>query len=192
MLDCHVNAFLIKPGRVLGRKLKPLTLAHYWLLEAVESPYVCGMAPTYKDTVFAVFLLSMRPPTARWMLMRPRLMRLVFSTWGHFNKSLNIVGDMRAFQEYWDAYTARPNAYESAGKSRASCLPTSIKLAWALMGKVGERRAWSLPLPLALAYYTAEAEWNGTEYVTEHDKHMAKLNAELAEQHAKKQESANG
>jgi hypothetical protein len=178
MLDCHVNAFLILPGRVLGRQLRPLTLAHYWILEAVDSPYVTGAVPAYADTVFAAFVLSHHPAFVRWLMVRPALMRFVFAAWGRRYKGMNIIGDMRAFSEYWKAYTAWPKQWDKGGPSKRSCLPTSIKLVWTIAGKVGERRAWSMPMPLAVAYFTAEAEWNGAEFKTEHDEYLKSLNAQ--------------
>ena len=179
MLDCHINAFLIKPGRVLGRKLKPLTLRHYWILEAVNSPYVWNQAPAYKDMVFAVFILSFPAGLGIWLLMHPRILAFLFDLWGRKHKSLAIESDLADFAEYWKAYTARPSPYVSKGStSRESCLPVSVKIAWAIMGKVGERQAWSMPLPLASSYFTAELEWNGSEFSTERDKAMAELNDE--------------
>jgi hypothetical protein len=182
MLDCHIAAFLIKPGRVMSRKLRTLTLAHYWLLEAVDSPYVAGRPPAYSDTAFAVFILSMHPAVTRWLLMHDRIMEAAFKAWGWRYKGLNIIGDMRAFQNYWDAFTARPGVWETKSSGRASCLPSSINVAWTLMGKVSERRAWSMPMPLALAYFTAENERNGAEYKTEHDAYLKSLNAQPKEE----------
>ena len=180
MLDCHVAAFMIQPGRVLGRKLRPMTLARYWILEAVDSPYVWGQVPTYENMVFAVFVASFPAWLSRWLLMRPRLSRAVFAWWGRHHKRIDIKGDMEAFAAYWQAYTAMPNRYMKDGaKSHKSCLPASVNIAWAIMGKIGERRAWSMPMPLALSYLVAESESNGGEYATEHDKRMAELNKDF-------------
>ena len=179
MLDCHVNAFLIKPGLVLGRKLRHLTLRHLWLLEAVDSPYAFRAPPAYSDTVFAVFLLSVPFAVARWLLMHPRIMAWIFAAWGRRNQSMDHAADMAAFADYFDTYTAQADPYETKGAGRRSCLTSSVKIAWAIMGKVGERRAWSMPLPLAMTYFTAECEFNGQDFVTEHQKAMAKLNADF-------------
>ena len=179
MLDCHVAAFLIRPGRVLGRKLRPLTLAHYWLLEASGSPYttpgaVCG----YTDMAFAVFIVSLPVWVARWMIMRPVLLNKAFAAWGRIGRARYRFQDLSEFQAYWDAYTEMPEAYEREGRTgKGSCLPVSVNIAWAIMHKVGELRAWSMPMPLALMYYTAEAECNGTEYVSERSKMMAEMNS---------------
>jgi hypothetical protein len=184
MLDCHVNAFLIVPGRVLGRKLRHLTLRHLWLLEAADSPYAFRAPPAYSDTVFAVFLLSLPFPVARWVLMHPRVMAWWVSLWARRHKGIDIAGDMASFADYWDTYTAQAEVWEAKGALHRSCLPSSVKIAWAIMGKVSERRAWSMPLPLAMAYFTAEAEFNGQEFKTEHQKAMAKLNANFGKEPA--------
>lgn len=182
MLDCHINAFLIRPGRVLGRKLRPLTLAHYWILEAVDSPYVWGNTPTYGDMVFAVFTLSLPAWFGRWLLMHPAVSRRLSGAWGRRHSTLDIQGDLAAFAAYWEAYTAMPSRYESKGSSKSSCLPASVNIAWAIMGKVGEKRAWSMPMPLALSYFVSESECNGATYVTEKDKRMAQLNADFGKE----------
>ena len=179
MLDCHVNAFLIRPGRVLGRRLRPLTLAHLWILEAAGSPYAYNQPPQYQDMVFAVLVISLQPSIARWLIMRPALMRRIVTAWGWTRRKVNPFCEMADFAEYWKAYTATAESWPRDGKSRPSCLPVSINIAWSIIGKVGERRAWSMPLPLAMAYHTAEAECHGIEYATEQDKTMARLNSDL-------------
>jgi hypothetical protein len=192
MLDCHINAFLIKPGRVLGRNLRPLTLAHYWILEAVGSPYAYNQTPSYADTAFAVFSLSTPPKVTRWLMTHPSIMRLVFKVWGIVYRTDNMVGDMIAFNDYWEKYTAIPSKYDTGGAGHKSCLPSSVSIAWMLMARMDERRAWSMPLPMALCYVVAESENNGATYVTERDKYMAKMNEELALQHEKEKAASNG
>jgi hypothetical protein len=173
MLPCHINAFLIRPGRVLGRKLRPLTLAHYWILEAVDSPYVWGITPKYSDMVFAVFTLSVPAWFSRWLLMRPAVSRAVFKAWGMTCRRSDESEAMRSFAAYWQAYTDMPAKWTKDGqKTNASCLPASVNIAWAIMGKVGEHRVWSMPMPLALSYLVAESEYNGGEYKTERDAAM--------------------
>lgn len=182
MLDCHIKAFLIRPGRVLGRKLRPLTLAHLWILEAVGSPYAYNQPPAYTDMVYAVFVLSFPAWLSRWFLMHHKAQQAVFWLWGKLHRGFDVEGDLAAFGAYWKAYTDKPNRYDSKTHGRASCLPSSVNVAWAIMGKVGERRAWSMPLPLAITYFTAETECNGAEYVTERDKYLAQLNADFGKE----------
>lgn len=171
MLPCHVNAFLIQSGSVMGRKLRPLTLAHLWILEAIDSPYANHANRTFKDTVTAVFIASHNPLIIRWLLMHPLAYRLVMAAWRNLYKGHDIKAAMDDFEAYWQAYTDMPKAWSrKGGSNRESCLPQSVSMAWALMGKVGERRAWSMPLPLALSYIVAESEFNGGEYVTEGEK----------------------
>jgi hypothetical protein len=194
MLDCHVNAFLLAPGRVLGRRLRPLTLRHLWLLEAAGSPYAFHAAPIYSDTVFAVFVLSLPFWAARWLIMRPGALAACFRWWGRRQKGVDVPGDMAAFSAYWQAYTAMADPIESKnGSARESCLPSSVKIAWAIMGKTGERRAWTMPVPLALSYFTAECEFNGQEYSTERRKALAAINdAAIREADGRMKAAANG
>lgn len=180
MLDCHINAFLIKPGRVMGRKLRPLTLAHLWILEAVDSPYAYNAPATYTDTAFAVFIVSLPASIGRWLIMHPAAMRRAFALWGRLHRAGDPQDEVEAFGAYWKAYTAMPDRWPStAGKSRPSCLPSSVNIAWSIMGKIGEKAAWSMPLPRALMYLVAEGEVNGAEYKTESQIQMARLNAEM-------------
>jgi hypothetical protein len=81
--------------------------------------------------------------------------------------------DLEAFKAYWQAYTDMPSKWSKEGqKSAGSCLPASVNIVWAIMGKVGEKRAWSMPMPLALSYLVAESESNGGEYKSERDAAM--------------------
>ena len=183
MLDCHVNAFMIQPGRVLGRKLRPLTLSRYWILEAVNSPYVWRLPASYQDMVFAVFVCSFPAWLSRWILMHPRAAQAVFAWWGRRYKDLNVQADLEAFGAYWKAYTDMPNRYSKDGaKSSESCLPSSVNIAWAIMGKVGERRAWNMPMPLALSYLVAESEFNGATYASERHKAMGLVNKDFGKE----------
>lgn len=180
MLDCHVSAFLIVPGRVFGRKLRHLTLAHYWLLEACGSSYPLGTERAVTEAIFAALICSLPARVGRWLVLHPRIMSAVVAVWSWRARRFNLFREFAEFNKYWDAYTARPDAIIRADQRMGpvSCLPSSISIAWTVMERVGERRAWSMPLPLAMSYFVAAAEYNGREYMSEWGKAMARANAE--------------
>lgn len=180
MLDCHANAFLARPGKVLGLRLKPLTLRRYWVLEALQSPIACGGVVELGDVGLAAWVLSVSPWFAQWAIRHPawlawRMRRL--------SKRIANPDDYAVARDglltYWQAYTdfpaIRPAKNETA---RMSCLPRSVNIAWALMSRLPERRVWSMPMGEALTYFAALCEGNGREFRTERDKRMAAKNHE--------------
>jgi hypothetical protein len=183
MLDCHVNAFLIKPGKVMGRNLRPMTLAHLWLLEAIGSPYAfTKCAASYSDTLTAVMVVSLPAALAKWIITRPFWQRVYMRLFFRLGR---IADDVAAAESYFAAYKAHPDRVDSkTSTSRRTCTPASVSIAWVIMGKVGERRAWSMPIPLAMTYLVAESEANGSEYISEHDKRMAQLNSNFGKEPA--------
>jgi len=76
--------------------------------------------------------------------------------------------EMAAFKNYISAYVDSPEPWKKQGKaSKESAIPLSIRMAWVLMERMTEDEAWNCPMSRALGYYTAYAEYNGQEFMTE-------------------------
>jgi hypothetical protein len=182
MLDCHVNAFLIRPGRVLGLRLQHLTLRHYWILEALGSPFVSGGVAQLSDLGIAAWVCAQRPNAAMRCLRHPARLSARLARLGQRCRTLEDVQTAReGFEAYWRAYTAFPDPWQKEGqKIRETCLPQSMGIAWALMERMPEARVWGMPMTEALTYYAAACERGGTDFVTERQKSAGKLNSEAS------------
>ena len=172
MFPCHQSMWLISPGVVLHKKLQDFTVGHAYLLEALESPFIAGGEVGVDDLVVAVLVCSMPFTKARKYLMQPPLLIARRATWWGWwcrLRGLDVDASVEAFKDYVSAYTDMPEAWVDKSKqSKSSAVPFTIRLAWAMMAKMDEAQAWDCPMARALGYYSAEAEYNGTEFVSEH------------------------
>lgn len=173
MFPCHQAMWLIKPGVVLRKKLQGFSLGHAFLLEAMESPFMRGGNITLGDLAVAVLVCSMPFAKARKYLMRPASKLQRDAEWWGFwcrLRGFDFLTEVEKFKDYIGAYSEFPDAYhKQATKRHKTALPQSIRLAWCLMGKMPEADVWACPMSRALAYYTAEAEFNGQEFMTEEE-----------------------
>jgi len=173
MFPCHQAMWLIRPGVILRKKMQDFTVGHAFLLEALESPFMLGGMVHFNDLVVAALICSMPFSKAREYLMRPlfKMQRDVqrWALWCRFCR-LDADEEMAAFKNYISAYVDSPEPWKKQGKaSKESAIPLSIRMAWVLMERMTEDEAWNCPMSRALGYYTAYAEYNGQEFMTERD-----------------------
>ncbi len=174
MLDCHINTWLLKPCKIMRKKMKDLTVGHVFLLEACKSPFLRGGNITLHDMALLVLLCSLDFADAVDFLMQPE--KKIFnkvSAWGYWCRLFRVDFEEAQQQcvEYVNAYTDMPEMWKDKDeKKNTSALPFSLKIAWTLMAKMTEAQAWNCQFSRALAYYTAEAEYNGQRFVTEEQK----------------------
>jgi hypothetical protein len=183
MFECHANAFFIRPGRVLGRKLQHFTPAHLFLLEAIKSPFVCGGPWELNDLIYGVLICSHDGKKARRFLDSPAYTNAFCYVWGILCgwKRANIFAEGLAFIKYVNTYMQAPSMLRRENEiSKGSAFPYSIAIVWTLMERMPEEKAWALPMPLALAYVGKNAEQNGTEFMTETLKEMPMMTAQGA------------
>lgn len=162
MLDCYVNALVISPPVVLDRRLNHLNLYHVAILDALGSPYVMGGAKTIDDLALAVWVCSRSPEEIRRGLASRKMQRQLWLM-GVIHRDDDINAEGVRFRRYMDEYMRMPEWWTSDGAPRR--VPWFFGVAWAIMPKVGEDRAWSMPIPLAMAYYATEADAMGSRSV---------------------------
>ena len=179
MFPCHQAMWLIRPGVVLHKKLQDFTVGHAFLLEALESPFMVGGRVAFFDLVAAVLVCSMPFAKARKYLMQPpsKIKRDV-ERWGFWCRvrGFSMSEATAAFKNYIGAYHDIAEPYKKKGrKTYHSCLPESVRVAWCLMERMSEDEAWNCPMARALTYYTAQAEHNGQEFMTEDEARRLKV-----------------
>lgn len=151
---------------VLGKKLLPLCCGHMYLLHAAESPYYYGGSPSLQDLAFAVAVCSHTFEEGISMLCNPPGDREI-RAWIRSCRKALLHEEFTLFERYVAEQSSAPehrqkiekNATETA---REGCLhPWELLTVVALIPKVGESRAWNMPITLAFAYASAESERNG-------------------------------
>lgn len=174
MFPCHQAAWLIAPGKVLRKKLQDFSVGHAFLLEAMESPFIVGGNIGFDDLVVAALLCSLPFRKAnRFLLLPPSLISKKVMRWGWICRmfGFDLSVEAKKMQDYVSAYMEMPEVWQEKNKpGKKSAMPFTIRLVWCLMTKMTEDEAWNCPMSRALAYYSAEAEHNGTEFVSEEQK----------------------
>uniref|UniRef100_A0A6M3LLN6 Uncharacterized protein n=1 Tax=viral metagenome TaxID=1070528 RepID=A0A6M3LLN6_9ZZZZ len=175
------NALYHQEPTVLLRRLLPLCLGHLHQLYAAESCYVNGGAKHLFDLVFAVGICSRTWEEGIAWLHSPTLLRSV-KRWGReSSRTLNFFEEERKFAVYFDEYSQLPyrRIKEGPEAGRPYKHPWTLILATELLDKVGESRAWNMPLPLALSY------WSGWQEIAHGDD---TLNSEQDDRNLKMQQ----
>ena len=168
MSDAFAESVFHARHRVLGRRLRPLTLWHCWMLDFSGS-WLAGRAEelTREDAVLAVWLCSLRPrlpgalPRMRWWA-RLRLARAAARV------PLPL---LRAQMAAYLADHAAPPVVFTSDSSRPVKSPWYLYLAAVLMRHAGfdERKAWATGSGYArhLALGVVEAEGKDIPLVSE-------------------------
>jgi hypothetical protein len=171
MYPCHQAMWLIRPGKVLRKKLQDFTLGHAFLLEALESPFMVGGQVGLGDLAVAVLVCSKTFAKAREFLMLPPPLLIKKAQrlgWLCRLRGVKLDHEMSEFREYMSAYVDTPEPWKKKGQSsNDSCLPLSVRIVWCLMERMSEEEAWNCPMSRAFGYYTANAEHNGQEFMSE-------------------------
>jgi hypothetical protein len=188
MQQVYLNALWLKPPRVFGRQMLPLTLGHAYLLEAIESPCVmdAGLS-TRQDCIAAAYLCS--HPWRRACRLIPgiaagrRKWRLVF--WGGLNRRADWDRQCSRFMEYVRAYTVVPARNQKTEKRDASPrVPWPLAVAYAAGARSFSDPLWDLPIPEVFAFHAAACAYAGDKSLK--SEYELALDARFAE------EAANG
>lgn len=162
MLDCYVNALVLEPPVILGRRLLDLSLYHLAILDTFGSPYVLGGAKSIDDLALGVWVCS-RTPSQIKRGMASGLIKKQMWLMGIVHARSDLHKEGQSFERYITEYMRMPEWWSSDGSPRR--VPWYFSVAWAIMPRVGEERAWSMSLALAMAYYATEADAQGSRSV---------------------------
>ena len=161
MQDVFKNALYHKEPTVLGRRLLPLSLAHIYALMAIDSPYTDGGPKSLIDLSVAVMICSRTWEEGQEFFRQSNLLR-VCKAWGKTCGKMKFGEEQSKFIRYLDEYTQFPDRLQDVGATPCRH-PWPLLVVQTILGKVTESRAWNMPLPLAVSYWSAEAELNGDE-----------------------------
>jgi hypothetical protein len=164
MDERFLRAWFPRRHRVLGRQMRPFSLAHRLALETLGSPLLTDDAPfTIADLCVAVRVCAMvdpmRPvPRPGWHD-RLQFWRCTFQA-GYFEKQsrafLDFLGDCCAVPQFWETSDPVP---------ARSSVAWVLEVAAALLRhtSLNEREVWSLPVGRACWYYTVLSRQTGAD-----------------------------
>ena len=176
MQNVFKNALYHREPTVLQRRLLPLSLAHVYSLMVIDSPYVTGGEKTLLDLAIAVMICSRTWKQGQAFFESDDILDQC-AKWGRKCRRLDFNTEQSNFVLYLDEYTQFPDRYSTVKpEAQKPCKhPWPLLIAKRLIGPScnpeTEARVWDMPLPLALSYWSAEAEIQGDESLaTEADK----------------------
>ena len=150
-----IEGFFHGRHRVIGRRLRPFTLRHAFVLAASGSPFLLGGAVTPGDLLLAVEVAS-RPGD---YFLRPRPIRGPRRLWLETRLALgDMDGEAAAFDNYLADYMTGPQPWEGQGddgsRGKVNWILTQVAALMHLFSW-SEAQAWATPPGAAAWYATA-------------------------------------
>ena len=171
MQQVFISAIYHTEPKVLKRQLRPLSLWHVFALMGVESPYICKGTKGLWDLSLAVAICAGTwESDQKWF--QSKTLFADFKRWGKSCRGLDYATEHQKFLEYFDHYTQFPERHTSKDMKPARH-PWPLLIVTQITPKVGESRAWNMPLPLAVSYWSSQCEIDGDDTLkSENDKAM--------------------
>ncbi len=171
MQTAFERAFAPSPTfNVYSRDLRPLSLSHCLLLEAVGSPILHDPSATTPDDVLLAAYLCSLPAGAAWQAVNEGVDAPSIQAWGEAWASNAVVGDESStFARYLEHYLTAPRRWRSGSSSVKT--PWEIFVCAGLMRELhlDEAEAWEMPVNRALAYWATTAEHAGDDSILTED-----------------------
>ena len=160
-VDAWLTSLMVTPPVILGRRLKPFSLAHSFILERAGNPFWIGgeRGPEHFFEALEICSRDLEENRAR-IAGKPdnKFKRWVVK---YFRKVA--AKDVATFAQYLDDHLAC-HPRESGGSGRELHSPWQFRLVTDLVARgFTEERAWNMPLNLARCYYDARAEMDGDD-----------------------------
>lgn len=165
-VDAWLTSLMVTPPVILGRRLKPFSLAHSFILERAANPFWIGgeRGPEHFFEALEICSHDLEENRARIASKSDNK----FKRWvaKHFRKVS--ARDVEMFVQYMDDHLACHSRESSGGREMHS--PWQFRLVADLVARgFSEERAWNMPLNLARCYYDARAEMEGDDTLLSED-----------------------
>lgn len=166
MQDAYAATVLAETPTILGKRLAPFSLGHAHILEAVNSPFLCGGAFELSDLVMAVTICHKRAfGPDRFALQLDEKLERECKRWGKQQANANFAEEVERFRHYVRAHTNAPQRWNK-GES-VMRIPWTLALFHSITGGIineaSELFAWNMPLPFAIAYNAAKMAATGDD-----------------------------
>ena len=175
MIDVFSNALFSNPPIVLGRRLRPYSLAHNFALKTIRSPIISGEDWTRSDLLTACWICRMDLDEIRSKVFADEPDQSEVAAWSSllFDEPDETWDEgYKCFVDYVSAYCEVPDRLRS-GDDKSIKHPWEFFIAVRLAGvKVVNHidDAWNMACNLAHSYHSAWSETQGDEsLVTEED-----------------------
>ena len=148
---------------VMGLTLRPFSLGHSVLLEAIDSPFVIGGGVSLSDLSLSAWICSKTYEAASVALLSGDQEK-PFKKWGHkWAKRGDFSKELEMFRVYIRHYSKAPEQWQT--ESKPSAIPWQWHLLNALSGGVADpqlhSRILNMPINAAVCQYAAIASAGG-------------------------------
>lgn len=164
------KAALVQPPQILGRQLLPFSHGHFFVLGAMESPYVKGGSVTNDDLVSAVFICSHTFEENQALLFSDHKYEKQVGAWARKLKKFSFYEAREQFVDYYDVFTNVPDHWISQDNKRPkAAYEFTVVTGLVSSGVCTLSEAWNMGFSLARCYYSAVAESNGDDSLLSED-----------------------
>jgi hypothetical protein len=171
MWTIHKAAFFPSPVRICGVSLMPPTVGHYAILEAIESPFLCGGNAKAGDLLGTVALLSVSHKTAAELVRRPARWgwRQRALAWRMRRKRLTLEDETRRLSRWMAECVWFPERFKDPATEKPSfpsSVPHANKLVWILTEHFPKADVLAMNIIEAHCYALSRAEMVGNQFET--------------------------
>jgi hypothetical protein len=176
MADAFFQALCCQPVTVFGRKLKPFSLSHSFILSSLDNGYGRTADGSRSDLLHAVWICGRDHATNTAKLLKPEIGAMIW--FGVVAKFYDFKHERAKFLQYLSDYLEIPEHWESgeyAGKGFLA--PWQYHFAMNAAENCGPHinAAWDMPVALARCYYDVWAEKQGdTSLVSTRERELAR------------------
>jgi hypothetical protein len=164
MADAFFQALCCQPVAVFGRRLRPFSLSHSFILDGMENHWPRYGAGSRSALMHAVWVCSHDHATNMVQVLRPPLFRMFVGAL--MARRFDYVCEQRAFVQYMADYMEVPDHwYSDTGTSKGFRAPWQFHFVMTLTQHCGmtETQAWDTPVALARCWYDVWAEKQGDD-----------------------------
>lgn len=161
MHDAWLAAMLCSPPRIMGRRLKPFSLSHSFILECAGNGYCGGDERGAAHFFECVDVCSRDWKGNKKRFARGRFGNYLFKRWVAKNIRGVSEQDVVQMEAYIHNFTVTPPRRSDGGGDELASPWQFRVVAWLMSRGVSEDRAWNMPQNLALCYFYAAGEFEG-------------------------------
>ncbi|MCE5317844.1 MAG: hypothetical protein LLG04_10890 [Parachlamydia sp.] len=191
--DLFLSACFLSPPKMFGKRLRPFSVAHYYLLKHFRNPYLVGGTCTKQELLFAVYICSLTwEDCIAWIASNSQWTDRAF-WWAWRWRKTDFAVASTSFEKYIEEFTATAERTEKIDengeptKKISIALPLEWHLATFLMNELhfSESEAWNMPFNRARCYFDVIAERGGDDtLMSEYDRQLILLRQKAEAAHA--------
>lgn len=169
-MSLYTRAVLLQPPKVAGVRLRPFSLWHAQVLQALDSPLATGKEFQLHDLIEIILVCKDRQRDNLKSYLRFINSKAVRFCWWLRWLFTDTNQAHNELVTYYNEYTKSPDAWPSGDNSGFSAIDPPFKTATVIamyMGGVKLSDVWDMPYCLAMCYRASIMEENGVDIVDE-------------------------